>query len=201
MPHSHGTFLFQTTFIWGFFIWATFGGDHIHLRPHLFETTLIREHTHLRTHSFETTFIWDHIHLRPHSFETTFIWDHIHLRSYSSYATLKCSWFDLLRTTFWWSTFHFSAGDLTFCKVTLHLTFRNATTFRVQNDSRWIVKAFTLWNITEARNLFIERVWKGALHAWNVILLLDQVKELYVLHSCPFSLSRRRNIFSFELRN
>ena len=50
------------------FIW-----DHIHLRPHPFETTSIWDHIHLRPHPFETTSIWDHIHLRPHPFEITFI--------------------------------------------------------------------------------------------------------------------------------
>jgi len=32
-----------------------------------------QDHIHLRPHSFETTFIRDHIHSRPHSCETTFI--------------------------------------------------------------------------------------------------------------------------------
>jgi len=86
-----------------------------------FETTLIWDYTHLRPHSFEITFIWDHIHLRSHSFGITFIWDHIHLGSHSFHAMLKWSCFDLLLITFLWSTFHFFAGDLKFCKVTLHL--------------------------------------------------------------------------------
>jgi len=202
-PHSHETFSFETTFTWDHIhlsphsfqiisIW-----DHIHLTPHSFETKLIWDHIHLRSHSFETTFIWDYIHLRPHLFETihlrphsletTFIVDHIHFRSHSFYAMSKWSCFDLLWMTFLWSTFHFFAGDLKFC---------NVTPFRVQGDSRWIVNALALQNTAETRKLFIPRAWKGALLLWNV-MLLHQVKELYVLHSCPFPLSKRHNIFSF----
>jgi len=116
----------------------------IHLRTRSFETTtfetttfettfildlFIWDHVLLR-HSFETTFtwdffIWDHVPSRPHSFDTIFIWDNIHLRSHSFYAT----------------TFHFFAGDLEFCKVTLHLKFCKVTPFRVQGDSRWVVNA------------------------------------------------------------
>ena len=48
----------------------------------------------------------------------------------------------------------------------------------------------------ESRKLFILRIRKGVLHIWNVILL-DQVKELDVLRSCSFPLSRRRSSFSF----
>jgi len=107
--------------------------DHNHLRPQSFETTIIWDHNHLRPQSFETTVIWDHNHWRPQSFETTtfetcslkttftwdfFMWDHIHLRPHSFYATLKCSCFYLLCITFWWSNFHFFAGDLKFFKAT-----------------------------------------------------------------------------------
>ena len=126
-PRSFETTTFKTTFIW----------DYIHSRP-----------LHLRPQSFEncssdeTTFIWnffiwDHIHLRPQSFETTFIWDHIHwdhihLRSHSFHAMLKRSCFDLLCVTFLWSTLHFFAGDLKFCKATIPLKFCKVAPFRDQ---------------------------------------------------------------------
>jgi len=47
-------------------------------------------------------------------------------------STLKWSCFDLLWITFLWSTFHFSAGDLQFCKGTIYLKFCKVTPFRVQ---------------------------------------------------------------------
>ena len=86
-------------------------------------------------------FIWDHVHLIPRSFVTCsfetiftcvfFIWVHLLLRSHSFNAKLKWSCFDLLWITFLWSTFHFFAGDLKFCKVTLHLKFCKVSPFRV----------------------------------------------------------------------
>ena len=84
--------------------------------------------------------IWDHIHvrlyhLRPHSLETTFTWDHIRLRPHSLETWI----------TFLWSTFHFFAGDMKFCKVALPLKFYKVTPFRVQDDSRWVVNALSLW--------------------------------------------------------
>ena len=130
--HSYETFSFATTFIWDHDIWDLLIWDHINLRPYSFETTFIWDHSHLRPHSFETTLIWPHIHLRPHSFETTLIWDHIHLRRHSFCAMLKWSCFDLLCIKFLWSTFHFFAGDLNICKVTIHLKFWKVTSFRVQ---------------------------------------------------------------------
>ena len=147
------------------FIW-----DHVNLRPRHFRPVHLRPHSH-ETFSFGTTFSRDHIHLRLHSF----------------YATLKWSCYDFLWITFLWSTFHFIAGNLKFCKVTLHLKFCKVTLLRVQGDSRWVVNALALWSTAEARKLLIPRVWKGALHLWSVILS-DQVKELYVLRSCSFPL-------------
>ena len=100
----------------------------------------------------DTTFIWHHIR------------DHIHLRSYSFYATLKWSCFDLLWITFLWSTFHFFAGGLKFCKVTLHLKFAKITPFRVQGDSRWVVNALALQNTAEARKLHISGLEGSVAH-------------------------------------
>jgi len=84
----------------------------------------------IETNSFETTFTWD-----------VFMWDHIYFRSHSFYAMLKWSSFDLLCNRFFWSTFHFVAGDLKFCKVTIHLKFCKVTPFRVHDNSRWVVHA------------------------------------------------------------
>ena len=42
------------------------------------------------------------------------------------------------------------------------------------------------------------RAWNGALHPLKCNL--DHVKELHVLRSCPFPLSRRHNSFSFQLK-
>ena len=109
----------------------------VHLRSHSFESTFIWDHIHLRPHSFETTFIWDHIHLRPHLFETTFIWDHIYLRPHSFEITfilrhvkVKLFWYTVYHIL--WSTYHFLAADLKFCKETIHLKFRRVAPFRVQ---------------------------------------------------------------------
>jgi len=44
---------FETTFFWDLFIW-----DHIHLRPHSFETTCIGDHIHFRSHSFYAMLKW-----------------------------------------------------------------------------------------------------------------------------------------------
>ena len=168
-------------FIWDHGIWVS-----IHFRPWSLETTFIWDHG-----------IWDSIHFRPWSLETTFIWDNIHfghdhLRSHLFYAASKWSCFDLLWITFLWSTFHFFAGDLMYCKATLHLKFCQVTPFRVQGDSRWIVKSLALQNTADARKLFIPRVWKGAFQTKS---------NNYVLRSFPFPLSKRRNIFSFLVRN
>jgi len=163
---------FETTFTW----------DHIHLRPiHL-------RPIHLRLHSFETTFIWDlfvcdlfvwdYIHLRPQSFKTTFIWntfiwDHIRFRSHSFYATLKLSCFDLLWITFLWSTFHFFAGDLKFCKMTLHLRFCKVTPFCIGQErktysltwSKWFFRGATLHSNPEVCRVFwTQRYFKVGVH-------------------------------------
>jgi len=99
------TIWFETTFTWDFFIW-----DHINLRPHL----------------CETTFLWDHIHLSSYSFETAFIFGHVYSTPRQSEAVL------IYCITFLWSTFHFFAGDLKFCKVTLHSKFCKVAP--LQND-------------------------------------------------------------------
>jgi len=177
--YSYETTSFETTFIWDLFIW-----DHIHLRlfhlrPHSFETT-----------SFETTFVWDHIHLRLHSFQITFILRHI---------KLKGSCFDLLCITSLWPTFHFFAGHLTFCKVTIHFKFCKVTHFRIQG---WPTLGCKCTRTSKHRRgqktLHISGLER------NVAPLkchLNQAKDLYVLRSCPFPLSRRHNIFSFSLKN
>ena len=169
----------------------------IRVRPRSLETTT------LDTSSFVTTFTWDHFiwdhihlrptHLRPHSFETTFVWDHIHFTSQLFYAALKWSCFNLPWITFLWSTFHFFAGDLKFCKVSLHLEFCKLTTFRVKGDPSWVVEALALPNTAEAWKHFIIRVWKRAFYLWNGILL-DQVSDLCALSSCRF-LHRGATIF------
>ena len=111
---------FETTFIWDLFIWDFFIWVHIRFRPrHL-------RKLHLRPHSFQTTVIWDHIHLRPlhlrlHWFEITFILRHV---------KVKLFWFTVHH--FLWSAFHFFAGDLKFCKLTIHLKFCKVAPFRVQ---------------------------------------------------------------------
>ena len=85
---------FENTLIWDHI------RDHIHLRPHSFETTFI-----LRPHSF-----WNHIH-----FETTFILrphSHIHFTPHWSEAVLiycESDFCDLPCT---------SLRELKFCKVT-----------------------------------------------------------------------------------
>ena len=124
-PHSVETTLFETTTFETCSFETTFTWD-----------VLILDRIHLRPHLFQTTFLWDHIHWDQNHLRHTFIWDHIHCRPHSFYVTLKWSCFHLLWITFLWSTFHFFAGDLKFCKVTLHLKFCKATPFRVQ---RWLM--------------------------------------------------------------
>ena len=159
----------------------------------------------IETNSFETTFIWGHnvwdnihfrpIHLRPlhlrrRSFETWFISNHIHLRPHS----LEWSCFDLLWITFLWSTFHSSVEDLNFCMVTIHLKFCKIAPFRIQ---RWL----TL--VCKCTRTLKHRRGQKTLHTsgleGSVAPLkchIDQAKELFVLRSWPFPLSRRHNSFS-----
>ena len=94
--------LFKNKFIW----------------DHSSETTFISDFL-IWNHFIWDLFIWDHIPLRPHSFETTFTWDFFRLRPPSFFSVVKWSCFDLLCIGFLWSTFHFFAEDLKFCKVTL----------------------------------------------------------------------------------
>ena len=134
------------------------------LRPRSFETT-----------TFETTFIldlfiWDH-----------FIWDHVrlipaHLRSHSFYATLKWSCFDLLCITFLWSTFHFSAGDLKFCKGTIHLKFCTVTPFRVQGWLTLVCKCTRTFKHRRDQKTLHTSGLEGSVAPLKCHL--DQVKEL-----------------------
>jgi len=55
-----------------------------------------------------------------------------------------------------------------------------------------------LYNTAEARKLFIPRDWNGANHPLKCNF--DHIKELHVLRSCPFPLSRRHNRLSFQLK-
>ena len=159
------------------------------LRPRSFETKFISDHDiwddiHFRPRSFTELFIWDlfiwdHIHLRPHSpetfsFETTFTW--VQLRPHSFYATLKWSCLDLLCIRFLRCTFHFFAGDLKFCKATIHLKFCKVTPFRVQG---WLTLG------CKCTHTLKQRRHQKTLHTsgleGSVALLkchLDQVKEL-----------------------
>jgi len=128
---------FETTFIWDYFIW-----DHVHLRPHSFETTFIWDHIHW------DHFIWDHIHLRPHSFEATFILCHV---------KVKLFWFTVYH--FLWSAFHFFTGDLKFSNVTIHLKFCKVTPSVSRGDSRWFVNAPALRDWSRGKR----GCWPGSL--------------------------------------
>ena len=120
-------------FHWDPFIW-----DHVRLRPRHLRPIFSRPR------SIETTFIWDlliwgYIHLRPHSFETTII-----LRQ------VKKNCFDLRCMTFYDLLFTFFAGDLKFCKVTLHLMFWTVTPCRVQG---WLMLGYKCThNLKHRRN-------------------------------------------------
>jgi len=46
-----------------------------------------------------------------------------------------------------------------------------------KGDSRRVVNTPALGNIAETRKLFMPRVWKGALHFWNVSLLRQAKKS------------------------
>jgi len=52
---------------------------------------------------------------------------------------VKLFWFTVYH--FLWSTFHFFAGDLKFCKLTIHLKFSRLRPSVCKGDSRWFLNA------------------------------------------------------------
>jgi len=108
----------------------------------------------LKPHSFET------FHLRPHlpetsSFEITFILHHV---------KMKLFWFTVYQIFV--ISFHFFAGDLKFCKVSIHLKFCKVIPFCVQ---RWLTLGCkytcTLKDRRDEKTLHTLGL-EGALHIW-----------------------------------
>ena len=171
---SFETTSFETTIIW----------DHVLLRP-----VHLRPHSH-ETFSFETTFIrdffiWNHVQSWLHSFEITFISHHVEEK------------------LFWCTVNHI---------VMIYLSFTCGRPVVLQRDSsfdvlqgyalpslRWLTLrckcAPTLKHRRGQKTLHTSRLEGSA--APLKVILLDQAKQLDVLRSFPFPLSRHCINFSF----